>query len=1551
MNVGGKVKGAGNYTGHHVQVSFTEKAIVSTAEDQFIWRAAQDRVPILSDGRFLFELPNKDHLKNGLKFEVLAPDGEILKTKEFNVDDIIESNDIIIEVDAKRYFEIPQNDDPSLGRRMKISGRVIDEAGKQKISYRQVVLLGSPLSNGGTSGGTIVPFVLAVTRTDKEGYFSEEYPKGQYKEAFGVVSIEKNYTVPIHLEADKSFPKKVILVVRLDEGTIVGNGDAEEKSCTGCDVETPRTPDNDDLTNSPSSYSTDLGGGRCVDFTTPNRALEEFNYYKVVRTTEPEIKGITFTDGRKLPPWIVDFVSKSDLFNNPKTAMMRRIPTADGERPVVGKVDLSKALTKLSPQDFKELMKRPENFDPNVLVDAAVASEAQLIQGIINEVTETPPSRTRLSATNPVDWDNEPTIYQATSIAHGHILHFKQVWKADGYSMGDLVYSLPLAPCQKKQIAIIDWDRREVASRKELLEEEERLANVLSRDRDVSEITNALLTENLKGGSRATTFGFSEGFGLSAIIPPVSGLMGAAGGVGYAGSSAWQNSARELTGNSLQELHDKTSQAASAVRSQRSTVVQAVEQGESMKVQTEVVTNHNHCHAITMEYFQVLRHLLVSQELSDVQECLFVPLLISKFDLPKILRWNQSLRIFLRDRTLTKGFDAVERIQNHYEGSDLPLGRYSEDTIEDIDGELRILMNIARPKDYEDGSFYEDMWSALVGGGSALSLLWTSPSAIYSLLLGGKTQAEKDKIFRTQIAPRIAEKFIQNLRFLVSDGTTDKEIALDSTLVSKYAEGPELYVSLRTRGPFNVGNRENIKYFRIISRYDLPQYSKVTVQSGSIRYRTKYFSHFLFNNSRILNDLSVTDGVTVYTPIDREELRNPRQEDIELSRKLKTHLNENIEYYHRSIWLNMDKERRYMLLDGFEAPNSSGKSVASVVENRLIGIVGNSLVLPVTVGVHLDPTYQQNIENPLDLLNLYAPDTPIPPMRLTIPTKGVYAEAVMGSCNSCEKKDDSRFWKFEESPCGDEPTAIMPVSTESRRAEPGDLKPQPFPTPIINLQNAPAVPDPTGLGAAFGLLGTPNLFRDITGLEQNQKNALAALNTTMEAAKSFGSEAAKLAQQKEIKDEYDRTADRIKKALDDGLITKDDASKLTNSALRGLIGENRDQPKTKLSQEPSLKKVIESGADPGNSIEVVSDNESIKKTSTAADEGVITIDLLKNNSPLAKSFFPDISASPGSGDISGHTRLEATVSNSPSGVKFRWSASRPSAVQFTDEGELTTEVIAMEPGLVEVNFEVIESSSGRVLKKATTLLSVPQFIKIEQTSSFDDVLTDLHIIDDKEKLLGKVKSVVNLLTSSSNIRIIWKMQMVTDLFNQLPAAFDDGTKEGKNVSNFILTGVNENFDEYPKGRSLHESGPSIYCEVNGYNLNNLLEPGGTLAENIIKINQSIAANPNDSGLKDLMVESVSRIMAVMISRWILYSLLGKQTFTDEGFNKVPIPGDIFNHPNIKGWEGFTGIRVLDPNSFPQIGTYVDDGIGAISKLTPTSQSKIDRYFPVPPAMT
>ena len=46
-------------------------------------------------------------------------------------------------------------------------------------------------------------------------------------------------------------------------------------------------------------------------------------------------------------------------------------------------------------------------------------------------------SRIELDVNNAIDWDKDPTVYQATTISHGHVLYYRSHWKANGYSLGE----------------------------------------------------------------------------------------------------------------------------------------------------------------------------------------------------------------------------------------------------------------------------------------------------------------------------------------------------------------------------------------------------------------------------------------------------------------------------------------------------------------------------------------------------------------------------------------------------------------------------------------------------------------------------------------------------------------------------------------------------------------------------------------------------------------------------------------------------------------------------------------------------------------------------------------------------------------------------------------------------------------------------------------------------------------------------------------------------------------------------------------------------------
>ena len=1147
--------------------------------------------------------------------------------------------------------------------------------------------------------------------------------------------------IPITLD-DKLIPTKVPLFVDVPPRT------ESEPKMEGRDA-TPRTPSHADIENAPETYSTDLGTGHCVQFNKPNRAIEEFDFYTVVRTTEPGIVGFTAAGdpmaGAARPDGalativptaaaaattaaaaeVARFTSIAAVIEASQAAaaavkagelstasgiaagdtliadifksLFRKLLTSSRADITLARdttttyleaqgvstsaaQEVAKALTDaavaavaaaeakaaaagtvLSPE-FSVLV--TETYVAEFLNSAAataaeaarsaqsaatvataraatahtaatasvkaaeaaeaakaaeIAARAQALEAGARAQLEArsarnkPPEREVLNKGNPIDWDETPTFYQAAEIAHGHLLHFKQVWYADGYSLGDLLYSLPLAPGQKKLISVVDWERRERTERTEGTFSSEALNAAVSRDRDLGEVVTGALTESSRGGSKSTSVGVGAGTGAagngSYQAFNFGALIGVSGGYGESNSSAWQASARNLSSSSLQTLRDRTLQSASAVRSLRSSVVHTVSQGEAVRATTEVVANHNHCHAVTIQYFEVLRHLKLQHELADVQECLFVPLPMSEFDLAKALRWRQSLQTYLQRRELAGGFDAARRVQTNWRQVDSPLDRYADESIRSITGELLLTVMIPmppfpvrpppKPPDPADTGKEilnaaiptEGAWGVLLAigtGGASLIAAKTSEAVINVNKAAAKgvrgliddfysqpTPQERYDKFHAEIMPGVVEAFVDQLELWALVGATPVLVkGTDFTLVSTYQPGIPLMVALRGTLTGQI-SRGDISQLIIKSSVGVPTGCKAIVNSATIRYRTASFEHAFVEDNRVNDDIdppkvtgifsaagdfsvkpiTLGTGATLYTPLDSWEQRNPRKDDERLATELVEHLNDNFEYYHHAIWWAMDPNRRYMLLDGYFAPNSKNRSVASVVENRLIGIVGNSLVLPVAHGVDLSPRVALDATGkPADLLKLYKLDTPVAPAHVSLPTRGVFAEAVMGSCNSCEEIDDSKFWRWEESPI-DEPPSIGPISTATRRAEPASVLPSPFPTPIISIQNAPSAPDPAGVRFALDALGKQS-FPDITGLAGTQANAAAAYQQALDTAFKFGKEASTLAQQAAMLKSLDKTMGAIDKAEAGDKIDSAKAKDLRTAALGKLVGDS-----------------------------------------------------------------------------------------------------------------------------------------------------------------------------------------------------------------------------------------------------------------------------------------------------------------------------------------------------------------------------------------------------------
>jgi hypothetical protein len=173
------------------------------------------------------------------------------------------------------------------------------------------------------------------------------------------------------------------------------------------------------------------------------------------------------------------------------------------------------------------------------------------------------------------------------------------------------------------------------------------------------------------------------------------------------------------------------------------------------------------------------------------------------------------------------------------------------------------------------------------------------------------------------------------------------------------------------------------------------------------------------------------------------------------------------------------------------------------------------------------------------------------------------------------------------------------------------------------MQATPSAPDPTGLSAALSLLGTKDLFRNLTGLALNQENAAAALKSVMSAAQSFASQGAALAQQKFLSTQMDRNLDLVKQARDKKQITPEQAQSMTESMFRGALGERRPEA-APVTDSPAVKRAMErtSAAEsgeiritrPGGTVEM---KTGTKATKTGIDVAIDPmVDLLKQPSPM-----------------------------------------------------------------------------------------------------------------------------------------------------------------------------------------------------------------------------------------------------------------------------------------------------------------------------------------------
>ncbi|PLK50262.1 hypothetical protein C0V76_00040 [Uliginosibacterium sp. TH139] len=716
---------------------------------------------------------------------------------------------------------------------------------------------------------------------------------------------------------------------------------------------------------------------------------------------------------------------------------------------------------------------------------------------------------------NPIEYEVDPSRFQAQSVAFGHVIEHVVRYRSNGYSLGNVAHSLTLAPREKRRVMKVEFSRIDKGSRDEDTQSADEVKDGLDSQHSYDDVVSGALNEWSRGSSSAMAGGF--GAGVGALLGPV--VLGGGVSGGGSQSDASQQSHRDTMARESQNLRDSIRRYGESLRKLESTVVTETSQSETVTGTSEVVQNINYTRALSIVYYEILRHLRVDTEVGAVSECLFVPMPVLPFTDERIARHRKILSRFARGTWEKSVFHNLDDIQRDFVGSDVPRGFQADHPLTYLSGSLTIKMSIEMPAGgtatgpattYPDGQLLQTS-AQLETAWQPFADLIPMPVPILATTLASLRTRPQDaeRLFRTQIAPTMARGVLDKLTLSAGQAIE----AIDFTLASSYVRGQPLRVDFDVTLDGTLTRRQlEHMILRLDPKAKLPKGSWVNLTGATINFATRHYkgSQSASGSTRDLIDpvtgVPHTTGAQIdllCTDTDNLDLQKHLREGYQ---KLKQALAANPFRYHKAIWKGIDRDELYALLDGYAISPTDGRSIASVIDPTPLGILGNSLVFATRTTWPLD----ESVKTFADLKARYTSGSPVAdPIRISLPTSGLYARAHMDECIAAEEHNGSFDWVFDstEPELADFPTGMF----ASRAMAAQGLSPTPLPETIINLQNAPAAPAPTGLASTLAALGTEG-FRDITGLAGTQENLRAAMANATSLAASGMSQGAKLAE-------------------------------------------------------------------------------------------------------------------------------------------------------------------------------------------------------------------------------------------------------------------------------------------------------------------------------------------------------------------------------------------------------------------------------------------------------
>jgi hypothetical protein len=738
---------------------------------------------------------------------------------------------------------------------------------------------------------------------------------------------------------------------------------------------------------------------------------------------------------------------------------------------------------------------------------------------------------TDLATAGPVDI--APTIgadFGFAAPAVGARLTFVQSWFAHGVTLGNLLHSVALAPGESTRIAMLDWSRQTSASATEDITQTEQLTQATSHNRAVSEVQDAVAQEAQSGFSstHADSSTTSGGGGLGLSLGPLT-LGGTASGSSTssdAQSFSASTGSRNLAASMNQKVMDSTQQAASSVRNRRASIVKEVSEQEHEAVSTRIVANYNHMHALTVQYFEVVELYRVSAHLHQVERCLFVPMKLLTFTDALVAHYRGVLAdaaLDQRARDLLTTEYGVVRVHPV-----LPMRRPIDvfghlTLVASVSSSLTTVANRSPAPAVPTSAATQSPTGSGAASSPADSLAvagaGTAPSAAASTPAADAPAATAPAAWSTDEMARAARIIAVGP---ARPGTSDLFLPDDAELVGVSFSGTALggsavpinavQVRLRTGEARDLAAAGPIDW-SLATPVPLQDLEDVRVSSSATtRFDGQITLQLSYHGARFpltaplaaAGSAVLTEVLTIGAP--------------ESGAELVDHLQQNRLHYSQAVWRSLDASSIALLLSAY---TFESLPVADLIDPNPIMIAGNYMVFRMP-----GFTRVAGLEERPDGANTSAPEAAIRTSweawlttrglvlganvaaeeLVSVPTGGVFAEAVLGRSNAAELLDATRFWNWQDSPIPLQPPEIAAIELQSR-AQPTDVTPGQLGPPVLNIMNPTSLPDPTGLAPMLGALQNGNMFRDMSGLAATVGLAQALGQATSTAATDAGKQA------------------------------------------------------------------------------------------------------------------------------------------------------------------------------------------------------------------------------------------------------------------------------------------------------------------------------------------------------------------------------------------------------------------------------------------------------------